>query len=295
MTQRVSRSLLAAAVVGAIALTVPLAALGQTTVSAGASVRVLTGTFGGTETTHVVLAPFVLRADVRRFELSVTVPFLKVDSGTVALSQAGFIPMQGSMSSAPSAGMPMGGGGMMGRPWTGGTAPGTITAVPFSASGPGDVVASAGYRVVDHSFSGVQVVVGARVKLPTADSTAGLGTGKTDVAGVVTLRKRYDGGWMYVEGGYLAVGKAAGADLSNVALWSAGVGRHLAGRYYALASAAGSTAVVAAFGSPAEIGAGLGVKLGERLALTVLPSIGLSNASPKYGVTVGISSDLLRR
>lgn len=244
----------------------------------------------------MIYAPAVLRADVQRFELSVSVPFLKVDSATVALSQAGFIPMQGSMSAAPSAGMPMHGGGMMGQPVTIGTTPiSAVTTAPITQSGLGDVVTSAGYRVVDNSFSGLQLVAGVRVKLPTADSTLGLGTGKTDVAGVVTLRKRYDEGWIYAEGGYLAVGKPAGADLSNVALWSAGAGRHLTGRFYLLASAAGSTSVVAAFGSPAEVGFGVGVTLGDRLALTILPSIGLSDASPKYAVTVGISSDLLRR
>jgi hypothetical protein len=187
--------------------------------------------------------------------------------------------------------MPMQGGGMMGQPGaSGGT---SVAALLASQSGFGDIVAGAGYRVLDDIQSRVQLVFGVRVKIPTAGS--GLGTGRTDVAGLATIRKRFGTGWVYVEGGYLVVGKPAAADLRNVVLWSTGAGRRLTERLYLLASAAGSSAVVPAFGSPVEIGASLGVRLADRVNLTILPSRGLSNASAKYGLTVGISSDLLRR
>ena len=294
MTGRAHRPWRVAVIVMGAALAAPVVARAQTSISAGASVRMLSGTFGGTETTHVVYAPAVLRADARRFELSVSVPFLTIDSSTVSLSQAGFVPMQGSLIGAPNAGMPMhGGGSMMGQPAGSGTT--AINATATRQSGLGDIITSAGYRVVDNSFSHVQLVVGVRVKVPTADAARGLGTGKTDVAGVVAIRKRYDQGWVYAEGGYLAVGQPTGAQLSNVALWNAGAGRRLTDRLYLLGSAAGSTSVVQAFGSPAELGAGVGVKLSQRLVLTVLPSVGLSHASPKYALTVGLSSDMLRR
>lgn len=272
----------------------PAVARAQTTVSAGMNLRLLSGTFGGTQTTHVVYVPAVLRVDVNRIELSAALPFLMIDAGSVALSQAGFVPMQGLLSSAPSAGMSMRGGGMMGQTTTSTSAP-FVSTTTTRQSGFGDVVVSGGYRVVDSLWSNLQVVVGARVKLPTANADLGLGTGKTDIAGVVTVRKRYDAGWVTAEAGYLVVGKPTGAGLSNVALWSAGGGRRLNERLYLLGAANGSTAVVAAFGSPAEMGAGLGVKLNDRLALTVLPSVGLSHASPKYSLTIGVSSDLLRR
>jgi len=283
----------AAALVTVAVLAAPAAARAQDAVSVGMSVRVVSGTFGSSQTTHLVYAPAVLRVDVHRFELSGAFPYVTIDSGTVALSQAGFVPMQGSLSGAPTVGVPMQGRGMMGQ--QGGTGGTSATTLLTNQSGFGDIVAGAGYRVLDRPRAGVQLVIGLRVKVPTAGTASGLGTGQADLAGVVTIRKRFGTGWIYAEGGYLAVGNPAGADLRNVALWSAGAGRHLTGRLYLLASAAGSGAVVPAFGTPAEIGAGLGVTLTDRLNVTVLPTFGLSNASPKYALTVGISSDILRR
>ena len=274
-------------------LAAPGVAGAQSAVSVGLNVRVLSGTFGSQQTTHVVYAPAVIRIDTHRFEASASIPYLTIENGTIALSQAGFVPMQGTLTNAPAYGMLGHSGGMMGQ-----TGPSGITsarALATRQSGIGDIVTSAGYRVVDNPRSNVQLVIGARVKLPTASAARGLGTGKTDIAGIVSVRKRYGTGWVYAEGGYVAIGRPAGIDLSNVALWSAGTGRRLTDRLYLLGSAAGSSSVIPAFGSPVEIAAGVGVKVTNRLILTILPGVGLSSASPKYAVTIGISSDVLRR
>ncbi len=284
----------AAAVVVLIAmLAAPRVARAQSAVSVGLNVRVLSGAFGSQQTTHVVYAPAVIRIDMHRFEVSASIPYLTIENGTVALSQAGFVPMQGSLVSAPTSGMLGHSGGMMGQTGVAGVP--SAGGLMARESGIGDVVTSAGYRVVDAPRSNVQFVIGARVKLPTASAERGLGTGKTDIAGVITLRKRFGTGWVYAEGGYVAIGQPAGANLNNVAIWSAGTGKRLTDRLYLLGFAAGSSAVISAFGSPGEIAVGVGVKVTNRLILTILPGVGLSNASPKYAVTIGISSDVLRR
>jgi hypothetical protein len=190
------------------------------------------------------------------------------------------------------------GGGMMSR------ATGQSTGTPLtpstraalsSASGVGDIVGSAGYRVADNLLTGVQVVLSARVKIPTASASSGLGTGRTDVGGAAAVRKRFGSGWFYGELGYLVLGKPAGAKLRNAATWAVGGGKRLAPRVFLLASAFGNTAVLSGYDSPAEIGAGLGVRLADRLNLTAIPSVGLTHASPRYGVTFGLSTDLWRR
>ena len=53
--------------------------------------------------------------------------------------------------------------------------------------------------------------------------------------------------------------------------------------------------MVPACGRPVEVGAGFGVTLADHVNLTILPTFGLSDASPKYALAIGISSDLLRR
>jgi uncharacterized membrane protein YczE len=43
------------------------------------------------------------------------------------------------------------------------------------------------------------------------------------------------------------------------------------------------------------LSAGIGFTISERASLTVLPFVGLTQASPKFGLTIGISSDMMRR
>ena len=272
-------------------------------VSAGVNIRFASGTFGSEQTTQLMYVPASLRVDVGRFEFSGSFPFVSVMDGTVLWSQGGYIPMRGTMTGSPVAGVPMGGsgmvgGGMMGHSQTqtpGTVSPSQTTPVLISQSGIGDVVAGAGFRIVDDASSGMQVVLGARVKLPTASASRGLGTGKADLAGTATVRMRYARGWVYGDAGFIKVGSPAGVTLNNTLLWGVGAGRQLSSRIFLLGAAYGNSATVSEFGAPVELSAGLGLKINDRASLTVLPFVGLTQASPKYGLTVGISSDMMRR
>lgn len=257
----------------------------DTKVSGGISFRLVSGTFGGTATMTIVYAPAVVRLETGRFELVGFLPYLSVQNGFGTLSDGRWIPMQGSVSGAPSVGTPM--TGMMGPP--------SIQLTPSSASGIGDIVASAGYRVADNVLTGTQVVVSGRVKVPTASGSGGLGAGRTDVGGAATVRRRFDSGWIYGEVGYVVVGKPVGAGLKNAMTWSAGGGRRLMSRLFLLGSAFGNSAVLSGYEAPVEVGAGVGARLADDLYLTAIPSIGLTHASPKYGVTFGLITDLWRR
>lgn len=281
-------------------LAVPAARAQDARVSGGVNFRLVSGTFGGDQTTTIVYAPAVLRLDVGRFEFAGFVPYLAVRNGAGVLSDGGWLPMQGAVSGAPSVGMPMSGGMMGGTTSPAVSSPtGTLTpstvAVFTSPSGLGDLVGTAGYRVVDNLLTGVQVVVSARVKFPTATVREGLGTGRTDVGGAASVRKRFGSGWLYGELGYIALGKPAGTDLRNAVTWGVGGGKRLTSRVFLLASAFGNSAVLSGYDAPAEVGVGLGVRLADHVNLTAIPSVGLSHASPHFGVTVGLSTDLWRR
>ena len=78
------------------------------------------------------------------------------------------------------------------------------------------------------------------------------------------------------------------------ATWSVGGGGRLTNRLGVLFSAAGNTAILDAFGSPVEVGAGVGVRLGGA-TVTVIPTVGLSDASPRYAVNVAIGAEIFRR
>lgn len=267
----------------------------ETTVTAGVNLRFVSGSFGSDTTTNLVYAPAVLRVESGRFELAGYFPYLTIHDGTIAPSQGGFVPMRGTLTSAPNAGMSMGAnahGGMMG----GQAADPLIdsgAALVTNRSGLGDILASVGYRVVDNAVNGLEVVVGGRVKVPTA-SSSGLGTGRTDAGVTATVRKRFSDAWVYAEAGYLYLGDPEDVNLRNAALWSVGVGRRLTKRASLLATAAGNTAILAEFGAPIEIGAGIGIRAG-RATVSVIPTVGLSDASPRYAVNVGLSAEVFRR
>ena len=196
------------------------------------------------------------------------------------------------------AGMPMTrgmAGGMMSGPSASVPDSGVTGPLLTNQSGFGDVVASVGYRAVDDRINGVQVVLGTRLKFPTAMAAHGLGTGRVDLGGSAIVRKRFDAGWVFGEAGYVVIGDPAGVELRNAVLWSAGAGRRLTRRVYLLGSAYGNSAILREFSAPIEISAGLGVRLAERLTVSVLPLVGLTEASPRYGVTLGLSTDMFRR
>ena len=272
----------------------------DTVVTAGLNVQFVSGSFGSTQTTRLVYAPALIRIDTGRFEIAGYFPYLTVDDGTVTLSQGGFVPMQGTLTAAPAAGMPMNAGtmrGMMaGSSVPSGATPGSAeTSFLTNQGGFGDLVASVGYRVLDNPFARLRLVVGSRVKFPTAMAAHGLGTGQADIGGVATVRKRFDTGWISGEAGYLFVGDPAGADLRNAASWSVGGGKRLTGRVYLLASAYGNSAILRGFAAPIQVGAGLGVRVGGRLTFSVLPTLGLTEASPRYGVALGVSTEMFRQ
>lgn len=283
---------------------VPDAAAQEVRASGGINFRFASGTFGGDATTRIIYAPAVLRVETGRFEFTGFFPYVSLTNGAGTLSDGGWIPMQGSVSGAPSVGVPMQGGrmggGMMMGGWPGGQTgtlqppSGTTTAQLTSASGLGDVAASAGYRVVDNLLTGVQMVVSTRVKIPTASSSRGLGTGRVDIGGAATVRKRFTSGWLYGDFGYVAIGKPAATDLRNAVTWGFGGGRRITSNLYLLASAYGNTSLLRGYGAPAEIGAGLGFRLSEKLIVTAVPSAGVSKASPNYAVTLGLTTDIRR-
>lgn len=289
----------AAAAVVALFAAVPASAQ-ETVVTAGINARVATGTFGSAQSTTLIYAPATLQVAVSRLELSGYFPWVSITNGSVVPSQGGFVPMRGSMTDAPGAGISMRGpmGGMMGGTSGGTGMPGLSSFVPglgTRQSGAGDIVFGAGYRVIDRPSQGLQVVASVRVKLPSASTDAGLGTGKRDVAAFGTLRKQTAAGWFYAEGGYVALGDPDGLDLRNAVMWAAGTGRRVRPKLYLLVSANGSSAIVPEFGASLEIGAGVGVPLRQGLNLTIVPSVGLTNASPRAALAVGLSTDLLRR
>ena len=83
------------------------------------------------------------------------------------------------------------------------------------ASGPGDITVGATRYVLDEDTQGLDLDVGAIVKVGSASAKKGLGTGKQDLSVQSALGKAFGGLEATLTAGYTLVGKAPGLELKN--------------------------------------------------------------------------------
>lgn len=83
-------------------------------------------------------------------------------------------------------------------------------------AGFGDVVVSMNYAAFYDAQSGFALDVGGRIKLPTADSARGLGTGKSDLALRLQAIRTWDRTSWMLGVGYQWTGRPSGTDYRNV-------------------------------------------------------------------------------
>ena len=160
-----------------------------------------------------------------------------------------------------------------------------------SNAGLGDILIRGIHRFVPETASGSAFDGGVALKLPTANSDKGLGTGRTDFGGFMSFHQRWDriqatllGGWIQSA----SMNDAASQYTSN-GIYTAGVGLS----YYA-DSAKFSVAYEArgalyqGTAAPREISLGLFKMLNPKLALRAAFITGLNDGSPKTSVGLGL-------
>ena len=109
-----------------------------------------TGKYGGTQSTDILYIPVTGRYRTGLWAFRLTVPYLQVTGPGNVLNGVGAV--------------------------------GAATTASSSRSGLGDVIAAATRTVYNDARSGFMVNLAGKIKLGTADSTKGLGTGQNDYA-----------------------------------------------------------------------------------------------------------------
>lgn len=158
-------------------------------------------------------------------------------------------------------------------------------------SGLGDVLLRGARRLVPETEEGFSLDGVLAVKLPTADSNKGLGTGQTDVGGFLGLHQRWDriqatltGGWIQGStGGNLApVTTSSGAYAAGIGLTYIGE----RGRYSMGFQARGAQYV--GLPAPREATLDLFRMVGARTALRGSVILGLNDGSPRTSFGLGV-------
>jgi len=157
---------------------------GSFTISSG--VDYSTGDYGQSIDTKIVYIPFTARYDIGRWSLKATLPWLQID----------------------------GPGGVSGDSRV--VTSNNVLTRRTTESGQGDLAAGATYSAIVLNEQKLYVDLTAKVKLPTASESRGLGTGKTDYAVVVDAYKGMGAITALATLGYRVLGDPSGINLNNV-------------------------------------------------------------------------------
>lgn len=268
MKTKMKKQWLALACVAALAASATASADGSSSVSVGFDYS--SGKYGSTTTTDIWSVPFAFGYQSDRWSLKLTVPYIRVSgSGNV-------IPGLGGTDNRNP----------RGRGRNGGTLPSTDTA--GSASGLGDVVASAGYTLVSDQASGFGLDLTGKVKFGTADEAQGLGSGQNDyTVALDAYRSRND--WTVFGGvSYAVLGDSDFLQLDDV--FGANVGANYKiddasswGAVYDFRQKASERS-----GSRSELTGFYSHKVGASTKLQAYALAGFSDGSPDWGAGLSL-------
>lgn len=163
---------------------------GSFTISSG--VDYSSGDYGQSIKTKIVYIPFTTRYDIGRWSLKATLPWLQIDG-------PGGVSGDGRVVTSDN-----------------------TTARRTTESGQGDLAAGATYSAIVLNEQKFYIDLTAKVKLPTASESRGLGTGKTDYALAADVYKGMGAVTALATLGYRVLGEPTGVNLNNV--WFGTVG-----------------------------------------------------------------------
>lgn len=248
---------------------------GKLSLSAGADYS--SGKYGTSVTTDIWSVPLTAAYQTDRWTFKLTVPYINISGSS------NVIPGAGPVDNGNPHGRGLGGivGGVL-NPGAG-SGGSSATASSGSASGLGDVVASAGYELFSSADRTAGLDLTGKVKFGTADADKGLGTGKNDY-GVALDTYKVAGDWTAFGGvGWMKYGSSRYIQLQNGfnanvgADYRVGAGDHFGAYYYYREKIASAGA------AQSELTAYWNHRLDDSWRLQAYALGGLSDGSPDWG------------
>jgi hypothetical protein len=154
-------------------------------------------------------------------------------------------------------------------------------------SGLGDIIARAGIVLFPENTAGFSAHGSVAAKLPTADETKGLGTGKADYAAFAGISQRLQTCKLALTVGYLKSGDPPDLDYHDGFSYGFGLSRRFE-KTTIYGSYDHRRAAIAGFDNPQEVGAGFFHILSADYAVKGHLFAGLNNGGPDEGGSLGI-------
>lgn len=126
-------------------------------------------------------------------------------------------------------------------------------------------------------------------KLPLADPASGVGTGELDYGAGVSLSASIARTFFFADLDHWVLGDMPDLPLRDLTAAALGVGLTFGetGRFSAMASVSGATAIVDNIEAPVSAGASLGLAVRPERFVTLGATFGLTESAPDWGLTVG--------
>jgi hypothetical protein len=247
------------------------------------------GNFGTNTTSTFVYAPVSIRRLFRDGDVTVVIPFVSVTSNGAATLVGG----------QPT---PALGGGCFRN---GGTefrfdkpecvaslnaGQGVTTGQKETHSGLGDIILRGRYYIMEEKEYAPLIALTARMKLPTANASQGLGTGAFDHGYGVELSKMFGGNWIgFLDGGYNFIGDPDGRELRNQYWYDVGGGYYFTKRFLVSAYYEEYRSLVSDLVNIRDFFFAFNYKATDAWRLNGGVTVGVSNSAPDYALSLGTS------
>lgn len=232
----------------------------------GASLNYETGKYGASALTESVYIPFTLTRYHPDGLVSLTLPWLR-QSSSGAVTRAGGRPVRFSGERQAAAG--------------------------GSESGLADVLLRGTYDLTRDGPQSFALALAGSLKLPTANEKKGLGTGEMDQGAGLEFSKKVSTNWtLLADWHYTIIGDPEGTDYDNRVSLDLGASRPLRRDLTLTAYYSTRSALVPGNSDPREISGTLSYSRPDGTLYSCGLLLGLSNGSPRLGLSVGASRRL---
>jgi len=249
------------------------------TVKVGAGIDYTSGKYGTSETTDITQVPVSFGYDTGDWSLKLVVPYIRVSGPDNVIPGVG--PVKNGNPNGRGKGKGKGQSAVV-------TATPDTSTTTGSASGLGDVIASATYSAYRNDAANFGIDLTGKVKFGTADEDKGLGTGKNDYTAAVDLYKGF-GRWTVFGGvSYTWLGSSEYIRLNNVFGANVGLGYKIdnqssIGAYYDYREKAADSSF-----SRSEVTGYYSYKFASQWKAQVYASKGFTDGSPDWGVGASV-------
>jgi len=236
------------------------------------------GKYGLNTTTDIWSVPLTLGYSGDRWRFRLTVPYIDVSGSSDVIPGIGRV----------DNGNPLSRGRSNGRGGANAVIVNGTVVTTGSASGLGDVTASAGYEFLQSADRSFGMGLTGLVKFGTADADKGLGTGKNDYGVALDIHKSYDSWTTYGSVGWTDYGNSSYIQLKNGFDATIGAGYHVSSGDTVGASYLYHEKIAVGGGPQSELTAYWNHRLTETARLQLYVLGGFANGSPDYGAGASV-------